>query len=90
MAQQVKNPAAIQETEEMQARFLGWEDPLGESMVTHSSILAWRIHGPRSLVDYSPKGRKELGTTERLSACTHTHFNQSPWTFNTSFTWLVR
>ena len=22
---------------------LGWEDPLGEGMVTHSSILAWRI-----------------------------------------------
>ena len=24
-------------------RSLGWEDPLGEGMVTHSSILAWRI-----------------------------------------------
>ena len=24
-------------------RFLGWEDPLEEGMVTHSSILAWRI-----------------------------------------------
>ena len=23
-------------------RFLGWEDPLEESMVTHPSILAWR------------------------------------------------
>jgi len=22
---------------------LGWEDPLEEGMVTHSSILAWRI-----------------------------------------------
>ena len=22
---------------------LGWEDPLGEGMATHSSILAWRI-----------------------------------------------
>ena len=22
---------------------LGWEDPLGEEMVTHPSILAWRI-----------------------------------------------
>ena len=50
----------------------GLEDPLGDSMVTHSSILAWRNDGPRSLVDYSPKGSKELGTTERLSARTHT------------------
>ena len=24
-------------------RPLGWEDPLEESMATHSSILAWRI-----------------------------------------------
>ena len=22
---------------------LGWEDPLGEGMATHSNILAWRI-----------------------------------------------
>ena len=22
---------------------LGWEDPLGKGMVTHSSVLAWRI-----------------------------------------------
>ena len=24
-------------------RSLGWEDPLGKGMATHSSILAWRI-----------------------------------------------
>ena len=34
---------AMQETEEMQVRFLGWEEPLEEGMATHSSILAWRI-----------------------------------------------
>ena len=27
----------------MQVRFLYWEDPLEEEMVTHSSILAWEI-----------------------------------------------
>ena len=27
----------------MQVRFLGWEDPLGEGMATHSSVLGWRI-----------------------------------------------
>jgi len=26
-----------------QGFIMGWEDPLGESMATHSSILAWRI-----------------------------------------------
>ena len=36
-------------------------------MATHSSILAWRIHGQRRPVGYSPRGCKELDTTERLS-----------------------
>jgi len=35
MAQQVKNPPAMQET---QLQSLGWEDPL-----EHSSIFAWEI-----------------------------------------------
>ena len=36
----VKNPPVMEET---WVRSLGWEDPLEEEMVTHSSILAWRI-----------------------------------------------
>ena len=28
---------------ETQVQPLGWEDPLEEGIVTHSSILAWRI-----------------------------------------------
>ena len=35
-----KNLAATQENQEMQVQSLGWEDPLEEEMVTHSSILA--------------------------------------------------
>ena len=31
------------ETQEMGLRTLGREDPLEEGMVTHSSILAWRM-----------------------------------------------
>ena len=30
-------------------------------------------HGQKSLVGYSPQGRKELDTTERLSMCRHRH-----------------
>ena len=37
MAQTLKNPPAMRET---WFRSLGWEDPLGKGMVTHSSILA--------------------------------------------------
>jgi len=36
----VKNPPAMQD---MWVLSLGWEDPLEDSMATHSSILAWRI-----------------------------------------------
>jgi len=32
-----------QETEETWVQFLGWVDTLEEGIVTHSSILAWRI-----------------------------------------------
>ena len=35
----VKNPPAMRET---WVRSLGWEDPLEEGMVIHSSIFAWR------------------------------------------------
>ena len=40
VAQMVKNPLAMWET---WVWSLGWQDPLEEGMVTHSSILAWRI-----------------------------------------------
>ena len=40
VAQLVKNLFAMQET---RVRSLGWEDPLEKKVVTHSSVLAWRI-----------------------------------------------
>ena len=43
VTQKVKNPPAMQETEEMWVQSLGWDDPLEEEMATHSSILAWKI-----------------------------------------------
>ena len=39
-----------------------------KEMATHSSVLAWEIHGQRSLVGYSPWGHKESDMTE----CTKT------------------
>ena len=42
-------------------------------MAPHSSTLAWKIHGWRSLVRCSPWGCKESDTTERL----HFHFSLS-------------
>ena len=51
MAQMVKHLPTMRET---RVRSLGWEDPLEKEMATHSGILAWRIHGRRSLVGNSP------------------------------------
>ena len=63
VAQRLKRPPPMQETG---VRSLGWEDALEKEMATHASILAWKSHGQRSLVGYSPWGRKESDTTERL------------------------
>ena len=68
----VKNPPA-KETKETWVRSLGWEGPLDEGTATHSSTLAWKIHGQRSLKGYSPWRRKELDTR----ACVHTHRRSS-------------
>ena len=64
VVQMVKNLSTMEET---QVPSVGQEDPLEKGMVTHSSILAWRIHGQSSLAvlhGYSPWGRKESDTTE--------------------------
>ena len=54
-------------TQESQVQSLGREDSLEKEVATHSSTLAWKIpwtEEPGKL--YSPLGRKELDTTERL------------------------
>ena len=57
MAQQVKNPPAMQETQETRVPSLGQEDPPEKEMATHSSILAWEI--PRT---EEPGGLQSLGS----------------------------
>ena len=44
-----------------------------KAMAAHSSTLAWKIHGWRSLVGCNPWGPRESDTTERL----HFHFSLS-------------
>ena len=43
VAQTVKNPPAMPETQETQVQSLGGEDPLEKGMATHYSILARRL-----------------------------------------------
>ena len=54
MAQLVKNPPAMQET---QVPSLAVEDLLEKEMTTHSSVLAWRIPGQGE-----PGGLPSLGS----------------------------
>ena len=61
VAQRLKRLPPMRET---RVPSLGWEDPLEKEMVTHSSVLAWRI--PWTEEPGSPWGRKESDMTERL------------------------
>ena len=63
MAQRLQHLPVMWET---WVRSLGQEDPLEKEMATHSSILAWRIPWTEEPGGYSPWGRKESDTTERL------------------------
>ena len=63
----VKNLSAMQE---IQVQSLGPEEPLKKGIPTHSNIPAWRIPWREELGGYSPWGRKELDTTERLTLFT--------------------
>ena len=63
----------MQETWETQVPSLGREGPLEEGIPAHSSILAWRVPGQRSLVGPSSWGRRvrhdrsNLALTRQLS-----------------------
>ena len=58
MAQVVKNPPAVLETQETPVWSLGREDPLEKEMTTHFSILAWKIPWTEQPGSYSPWGRR--------------------------------
>ena len=61
MTQMVKNPPVMQET---RVRSLGREDPLEKGWLHTPVFLPGKSYGQKSLVGYSPWGRKELDTTE--------------------------
>ena len=67
--QMVKRLPAMWET---RVCFLGQEYPLEKEMGPTPIFLPGKSHGLRSLVGYTPLGRKELNTTEQLQF--HFHF----------------
>ena len=59
--------------QKMRVESLGWEDPLGEEMATHSSILAWEIPWTEDPGGLPPMGsQKESDATEWLTKTKHT------------------
>ena len=81
----VKNPPAMQGT---WVQSLGQEDPVEKGMVTHPSILAWRVpwrEEPSRL--HSPWGRKESDTAEQPSnqAC---KVSLNPWGLLLCLVWV--
>ena len=64
VAQIVKNLPAMQEN---QVPSLGQEDPWRREWLPIPIFLPGESHGQRSLVGYSPRGRKESDKTERLT-----------------------
>ena len=64
MAQLVKNLHAMRGTWVVS---LGGEDPLEKAMATKPIIWPGEFHEQRSLMGYSPWGRKEYDTTEQLT-----------------------
>ena len=66
----VKTLPSMQET---WGRSLGWEDPQGKEMVTHSSILAWVI--PQT---EEPGGLQSLGSQKSWIQLTETTPKEQP------------
>ena len=53
-----------------------------KGMATHSSVLAWEIHGKRSLVGYRPWGCKEPDTTQQLDNLQHISSKSKNFSFS--------
>ena len=68
----LKGTVPLQETQEMQVRSLGWEDPLEEEMATHSGILSWEIPWREQ-----PGGLQSMGSQRIRHDWTTTYLHRS-------------
>ena len=75
----------MQETQEMWAWSLGWENPLEKGRATHSSILAWRIPWTEE-----PGGLQSMGS-QRVGhswASEHMHSRHMEYDINRKNSWI--
>ena len=59
----------MQEMQETQFWSLSREDPLGEEMTTHSSLLAWEIPWTEEPEGLQSKGHKDSDRIEHIAIC---------------------
>ena len=57
----VRARLAMRETYETRVPSLGWKDPQEEEILTHSSLLAWRIPWTEELGGPQPIGSHRVG-----------------------------
>ena len=76
MAQTVKNLCAVQET---LVHSLGWEDPLEEEMVTHSSILVWKILWTEEPAGLRSMGSQRVGQNREISITSDMQMTPPLW-----------
>ena len=72
----VRNPPAIARDVRDLIQSLGQEDPLGKSMATHSSILAWRIPMDRGAW-WAIVHRVAQSQTQLKQLSTYTNYSES-------------
>ena len=76
VAQRLQRLPPMRET---QVRSLGWEEPLEKEMVTHSSILSWRIPWMEEPGRLQSTGSQKWDTTERLHCIAQRTLLSAPW-----------
>ena len=60
LAQWIKNLPAVQGTQDIQVRSLGWEDPPEKEMATNSSILIWEMPWTEEPGGLQPEGLQRV------------------------------
>ena len=81
VAQMVKNLPAVQET---WVHSLGWQDPLQQGIVTHSSILAWRIPWQRRAWWATVHEMQRVRQDSATNTCTFFSELRSLWISNSN------
>ena len=85
----VKDPPAVQKTQDTWVQSLGREDPLEEKRTTHSSILAWKITWTEEPGGLQSMGLWRVGHNWPTHTYTHTHTSSLSLLLRLTFTFGI-